>query len=65
MKEEGVEVDEAGVKGQEKRLPAAVVVVFAVVYSDDVKISESLFMLKLTPVEVVMTSILLGSSVIS
>jgi hypothetical protein len=65
VKEEGVEVDEAGVKGQEKRLTAAVVVVFAAVYSDDVKISESLFMLKLTPVEVVMTSISSGSSVIS
>ena len=61
MKEEGVEVDEAGVKGQEKRLPAAVVVVFAVVYSDEVKVSEPLFMLKLT----LKTSIISGSSVIS
>jgi hypothetical protein len=54
VKEEGVEVVEAGVKRQEKRLPAAVVVVFAVVYSDDVKVSELLFILKL-PVEVLMT----------
>ncbi len=60
-----MEVVEAGVNGQEKRLDADIVTVLSVVYVDEVKVSEPVTMLNLSlPVALILTDIVVGLLVI-